>query len=68
MPIFVLGSIRFGWATPTEAAVVAVVYAAIVGMFVYRELKLSPALHVVLAAARHRGDDVPGRRRGISPG
>ena len=27
MPVFVLGSIRFGWATPTEAAVVAVVYA-----------------------------------------
>jgi TRAP-type transport system large permease protein len=48
----VLGSIRFGWATPTEAAVVAVVYAAIVGMFIYKELKLSDLYNVVLAAAK----------------
>ncbi|HSN46087.1 MAG TPA: TRAP transporter large permease, partial [Casimicrobiaceae bacterium] len=52
MPIFVLGSIRFGWATPTEAAVVAVVYAAIVGMFIYKELKPSDLYNVVLAAAK----------------
>jgi tripartite ATP-independent transporter DctM subunit len=52
MPIFVLGSIRLGWATPTEAAVVAVVYAGAVGMFVYRELKLSQLYGVVLAAAK----------------
>jgi len=52
MPVFVLGSIRFGWATPTEAAVVAVVYAWIVGMFVYRELKWSQLYGVLLAAAK----------------
>jgi tripartite ATP-independent transporter DctM subunit len=52
MPLFVLGSIRFGWATPTEAAVVAVVYAALVGMFVYRELKLRHLYRVLLAAAK----------------
>jgi tripartite ATP-independent transporter DctM subunit len=52
MPVFVLGSIRFGWATPTEAAVVAVVYAAIVGMFIYKELKPSKLYGVVLAAAK----------------
>ena len=52
MPVFVLGSIRFGWATPTEAAVVAVVYAAVVGMFVYRELKWSQLYDVVLSAAK----------------
>jgi len=52
MPVFVLGSIRFGWATPTEAAVVAVVYAWIVGMFVYRELKWSHLYGVLLAAAK----------------
>jgi tripartite ATP-independent transporter DctM subunit len=52
MPVFVLGSIRFGWATPTEAAVVAVVYAAVVGMFVYRELRLSALYGVLLAAAK----------------
>jgi tripartite ATP-independent transporter DctM subunit len=52
MPVFVLGSIRFGWATPTEAAVVATVYAGIVGMFVYKELKPSKLYGVVLAAAK----------------
>ena len=39
MPAIVLGSIVLGIATPTEAAVVAVVYAFIVGVFVYREIK-----------------------------
>jgi len=52
MPVFVLGSIRFGWATPTEAAVVAAAYAAVVGMFVYRELKIGQLYHVMLAAAK----------------
>jgi tripartite ATP-independent transporter DctM subunit len=52
MPVFVLGSIRFGWATPTEAAVVAAVYAGVVGMFVYRELKFSQLYGVMLAAAK----------------
>jgi len=39
MPAIVLGSIVTGFATPTEAAVVAVVYAFILGVFVYREIK-----------------------------
>jgi tripartite ATP-independent transporter DctM subunit len=52
MPIFILGSIRFGFATPTEAAVVAVVYAIFVGMFVYKELKVGQLYHVFLAAAK----------------
>jgi len=52
MPVFVLGSIRFGWATPTEAAVVAVVYATVIGVFVYKELRLAQLYEVVLAAAK----------------
>jgi TRAP-type transport system large permease protein len=52
MPVFILGSIRFGWATPTEAAVVATVYALLVGMFVYRELKVSDLYGIFLAAAK----------------
>lgn len=52
MPVFVLGSIRLGWATPTEAAVVAVVYAAIVGMFIYRELEIRALYGVILSAAK----------------
>ena len=41
MPVIVLGAIISGLATPTEASVVAVVYAMFLGLFVYRELKLS---------------------------
>lgn len=39
MPLIILGGIRFGIVTVTEAAGVAVVYALLVGIFVYRELK-----------------------------
>jgi len=52
MPIFILGSIRFGFATPTEAAVVAAVYALLVGMFVYKELKPNQLYGLFLAAAK----------------
>lgn len=41
LPVIILGGIRFGVVTPTEAAVVAAVYALFVGLFVYRELKVS---------------------------
>lgn len=52
MPIFILGSIRFGWATPTEAAVVATVYALFVGLFIYKELKVSQLYGIFVAAAK----------------
>ncbi|MEB3101013.1 TRAP transporter large permease [Ferviditalea candida] len=39
LPILILGSIYTGAATPTESAVIAVVYALIISVFVYRELK-----------------------------
>lgn len=38
VPVIILGGIYSGVFTPTEAAVVAVVYSLIVGKFVYREL------------------------------
>jgi C4-dicarboxylate transporter, DctM subunit len=38
MPVIILGGIYGGVTTPTEASVVAVVYALIVGLFVQREL------------------------------
>lgn len=41
MPVIVLGAIISGFATPTEASVVAVVYALFLGLFVYRELTFS---------------------------
>jgi TRAP-type transport system large permease protein len=52
MPIFILGSIRFGFATPTEAAVVATVYAMLVGMFIYKELKFNQLYGLFVSAAK----------------
>ncbi|WMT89192.1 TRAP transporter large permease subunit [Pelagibacterium sp. H642] len=52
MPVIILGGIRFGVFTPTEAAVVAAVYALFVGLFVYRELKIKDLYGVLLNAAK----------------
>jgi C4-dicarboxylate transporter DctM subunit len=41
MPVIILGGIYSGAFTATEAAVVACVYGIIIGLFVYKELKLS---------------------------
>ncbi len=38
VPVIILGGIYGGYFTPTEAAVVAVIYGLIVGLFVYKEL------------------------------
>lgn len=38
MPVFVIGTLRFGVATPTEVSVMAVAYALIVGGLIYRDL------------------------------
>jgi C4-dicarboxylate transporter, DctM subunit len=41
MPVVILGGIYGGIFTPTEASVVSVAYALVVGMFIYKELKPS---------------------------
>ncbi|SFQ19659.1 C4-dicarboxylate transporter, DctM subunit [Oscillibacter sp. PC13] len=51
MPVIVLGGIYAGVFTPTEAAVVGVVYALFVGKFVYRQLTLQKFLDGLLEAA-----------------
>ncbi len=38
MPVVIIGSIRFGIATPTEASVIAVLYSLFVGMVVYKSI------------------------------
>ena len=38
LPVVILGGMRAGWFTPTEASVVAVFYATVCGKFVYRTL------------------------------
>ncbi|TGD43948.1 TRAP transporter large permease subunit [Pseudotabrizicola sediminis] len=52
MPVIILGGIKMGVVTPTEAAVIAAFYALFVGMFVYRELKISELPRVLIAAGR----------------
>ncbi|TWC76385.1 tripartite ATP-independent transporter DctM subunit [Rhizobium sp. SJZ105] len=52
MPVIILGGIKAGIMTPTEAAVVAAAYALFVGMVIYRELKPSDLPHVLLRAAK----------------
>jgi len=52
MPVIILGGIRFGLFTPTEAAVVAAAYAFFVGFFIYRELKIGHLYGVLLRAAK----------------
>lgn len=39
LPVIILGGMRAGWFTPTEASVVAVFYALLCGKYVYRTLE-----------------------------
>ncbi|CAN7576576.1 TRAP transporter large permease subunit [Rhizobacter sp. LjRoot28] len=52
LPVFILVGLRMGVFTPTEAAVVAAVYALLVTTVVYRELELRALVHIFIAAAR----------------
>ena len=51
MPLIILGGIYTGVFTPTESAVVACVYALIIGLFVYKELKWTDLPKVFYDAA-----------------
>ncbi len=52
MPVIILGGIKAGVVTPTEAAVIAAAYAMFVGMVIYRELKPRDLPKVILQAAK----------------
>jgi TRAP-type transport system large permease protein len=52
LPVIIIGGMKAGIFTPTEAAVVAAVYAFIVGAFIYRELKWSQIYGLFLAAGK----------------
>ena len=51
MTLIILGGIMGGFFTPTEAAMIAVFYALIVGFFVYGELKLSALPKIIFDSA-----------------
>lgn len=52
MPIGVIGGLKFGLFTPTEAGVAACVYAFVLGLVVYRDLRLRDCLPLLVAAAK----------------
>jgi tripartite ATP-independent transporter DctM subunit len=52
LPVLIIGGMKFGVFTPTEAAVVAAVYSFVVGMFIYRELKFKALYSLILAAGK----------------
>jgi tripartite ATP-independent transporter DctM subunit len=52
LPIIIIGGLRGGFFTPTEAAVVAAVYSLLVSLFVYREVKLNQLLKLLVDAAQ----------------
>jgi len=52
LPVIIIGGLRFGIFTPTEAAVVAAAYALFVGAVVYRELDWRTIYHCLLTTAR----------------
>jgi C4-dicarboxylate transporter DctM subunit len=52
LPLFVLGGIYGGIFTPTEAAAMAVLYAVLLAVFVYRELTFKDLGNVLLGSAR----------------
>ncbi|WP_375457770.1 TRAP transporter large permease [uncultured Enterovirga sp.] len=52
LPVIIVGGLKAGVFTPTEAAVVAAVYAICIGMFVYRELTPAALYGCFLSAIR----------------
>lgn len=50
-PVLILGGMRAGWFTPTEAAVVAVVYGLLVGMLVHRTIRFADLYDILREAA-----------------
>jgi tripartite ATP-independent transporter DctM subunit len=51
LPIIIFGGILGGVFTPTEAAAVAVLYAALAGLFVYKEISWSALPEILLQSA-----------------
>ncbi len=52
MPLIIIGGMKTGVFTPTEAAVVAAVYALVIAFFVHREMTLGQFHNVLVRAAK----------------
>ena len=55
VPVIILGGIYGGIFTPTEAAAVSVVYALIVGIFIYREVKWKQLFKILVESGKTTG-------------
>ncbi len=51
LPVVIVGGLKFGIFTPTEAAVIAAVYSLLIGLLVYREIKPKQLFHLFYRAA-----------------
>lgn len=51
LPVLILGGMRAGWFTPTEASVVAVFYAFLCGKFLYRTLEWNAIAPILARSA-----------------
>ena len=54
-PVLILGGMRAGWFTPTEAAVVAVAYGLFVGMVIYRTIRPRDLVDILVESAEVSG-------------
>ena len=52
MPLIIIGGMKTGVFTPTEAAVVAAFYALVIALFVHREMKVAEVYGVLVRAAK----------------
>lgn len=52
LPVLIVGGLRGGIFTPTEAAVVAAFYALLVGLVIYRELKFNQLYQILVTSAK----------------
>jgi tripartite ATP-independent transporter DctM subunit len=55
MPVFIIGTLRFGIATPTEVSVMAVAYALVVSGLVYRDMTVASTWKAVTDTAMMTG-------------
>jgi tripartite ATP-independent transporter DctM subunit len=51
-PFIIVGGILLGWFTATESAAIAVIYAALLSMVIYRELNLKQVYHALAETGR----------------
>src|SRR5213075_2694631 len=51
-PLIIVGGVLLGWFTPTESACVAVIYAALLSIFIYREMDVRQLYHALAETGR----------------